>query len=96
MIQPSGKILVGGGTAATALLTDSNFLVARYNWDGTLDDSFGSGGFVTTPTAPGNADDEIYDIALWGDAKLVATGECDQPSTGRDVCLARYKVGESD
>ena len=96
VIQPSGKILVGGGTAATALLTDSDFLVARYNPDGTLDDSFGSGGFVTTPTAPGNADDEIFDIALQSDAKLVVSGECDQPATGRDVCVARYKAGEDD
>jgi hypothetical protein len=29
-------------------------------------------------------------------AKLVASGECEQPATGRDVCIARYKAGEAD
>jgi hypothetical protein len=37
-----------------------------------------------------------FDIALQSDAKLVASGECEQPSTGRDVCVARYKAGEDD
>jgi hypothetical protein len=49
-----------------------------------------------TPTAPGNADDEIWASGLQRDANLVAAGDCVQPSTGRDTCVARYKVGESD
>jgi uncharacterized delta-60 repeat protein len=96
VIQPTGKILVGGGTAVTEFFVDSDFMVARYNSDGSLDGSFGTGGIVVTPTAPGNADDEIFAIGLQSDAKLIAAGECVRPSTGRDVCLARYKVGESD
>jgi uncharacterized delta-60 repeat protein len=96
VIQPTGKIIVGGSTAATEFYVDSDFMVARYNPDGSLDGSFGTGGIVVTPTAPGSDDDEIFDIALRSDAKLVAAGECVQPSTGRDVCVARYKVGESD
>lgn len=71
-------------------------MLVRYNPDGSLDGSFGSGGIVVTPTAPGNADDEIFAIGLQHDAKLVAAGECDQPSTGRDVCVDRYKVGGDD
>jgi uncharacterized delta-60 repeat protein len=96
VIQTTGKILVGGSVAATALQVDSDFLVARFNADGSLDPSFGAGGIVRTPTAPGNADDEIFEIALQSDAKLVASGECVQAATGRDVCVARYKVGEAD
>ena len=96
VIQTSGKILVGGSVAATALGVDSDFLVARFNPDGSLDPSFGASGIVTTPTAPSNADDEIFELALQSDAKLVATGECVQSVTGRDVCVARYKVGEAD
>jgi uncharacterized delta-60 repeat protein len=96
VLQESGKILVGGGVAATAVTVDADFLVARFTPDGSLDPSFGSGGIVKTSTAPGNADDEIFEIALQSDAKLVASGECEQPSTGRDVCVARYKAGEAD
>jgi hypothetical protein len=45
-----------------------------------------------TPTAPGGADDEIYAMALQHPSKLIASGECDQPATGRDVCVVRYEL----
>jgi uncharacterized delta-60 repeat protein len=96
VIQPTGKIIVGGSTAPTEFLVDSDFMVARYNPDGSLDETFGSGGIAVTSTAPNNADNDIFAIGLQSDGKLVAAGECDQPSTGRDVCLARYKTGEDD
>jgi uncharacterized delta-60 repeat protein len=96
VLQETGKILVGGGVAATAVEVDGDFLVARFNPDGSLDPSFGTSGIVKTSTAPSNADDEIFEIALQSDAKLVAAGECEQPATGRDVCVARYKAGEDD
>jgi uncharacterized delta-60 repeat protein len=96
VLQASGKILVGGGVAATEVgAVDGDFLVARFNADGSLDRSFGTSGTVEISVAPDNADDEIFEIALQSDAKLVASGECVQPATGRDVCVARYKVGES-
>ncbi|MEV6578638.1 hypothetical protein AB0M92_10825 [Streptomyces sp. NPDC051582] len=93
VVQGDGTILVGGSTAPTAFLVDSDFLVARYRPDGSLDRRFGKDGFVVTHVAPGTADDEIYDIAPQGPGLLVASGECDRPTTGRDVCLARYLVG---
>jgi uncharacterized delta-60 repeat protein len=96
VLQENGKILVGGGVAVTAVEVDGDFLVARYNPDGSPDQSFGTGGIVRTSTAPGTADDEIFEIALQSDGKLVAAGECVQPATGRDVCVARYKVGDAD
>jgi uncharacterized delta-60 repeat protein len=95
-LQSDGKILVGGSTAPTALGVDDDFMVARYTPNGGLDGTFGSGGIVTTPTAPGTNSDLIFEIALQQDAKLVASGECDQGTTGLDVCVARYKVGEAD
>ena len=92
-VQHNGKILVGGSAAPTAFTFDSDFMVARFLPSGDLDTSFGQGGIAITPTAPGTADDEIFAMALQGGAKLVATGECDQPATGRDVCVVRYKLG---
>lgn len=96
VLQEDGTILVGGSTAPTEFLVDSDFLVARYRPDGALDRGFGQGGFVVTRTAPGAGDDEIYDIALQSPGLLVAAGECERPETGRDVCLARYRVGGHD
>ncbi|MER5600367.1 hypothetical protein [Streptomyces sp. NPDC002265] len=92
VLQADGRILAGGSTAATEFAVDSDFLLARFRDDGTLDRGFGRDGFVITRTAPGEADDEIFDIALQTPNRLVAAGECDQPSTGRDICLARYLV----
>lgn len=96
VIQPTGKILVGGSAAPTEVLVDSDFAVARYNADGSLDGTFGSGGIARTNTAAGSGADEIYAVALTSDSKLVVSGECDQGATGRDVCIARYKVGDGD
>ncbi|MFI5669881.1 hypothetical protein [Streptomyces sp. NPDC051704] len=93
VVQGDGTILVGGSTAPTEFLLDSDFLVGRYRPDGSVDRRFGKDGFVVTHVAPGTADDEIYDIAPQGPGLLVAAGECDRPTSGRDVCLARYLVG---
>ncbi|MFE5769436.1 hypothetical protein ACFQ7O_13885 [Streptomyces sp. NPDC056485] len=93
VVQGDGTILVGGSTAPTEFLVDSDFLVGRYRPDGSLDRRFGKDGFVVTHVAPGTADDEIYDIAPQAPGLLVAAGECDRPASGRDVCLARYLVG---
>jgi uncharacterized delta-60 repeat protein len=45
LVQPNGKILVGG-SASTAAKTPTQTALARYNSDGTLDTSFGTGGTV--------------------------------------------------
>src|SRR5262245_8095286 len=44
LVQPDGKILVGG----LATSTNEVFAVARYNIDGSLDSTFGTGGMVLT------------------------------------------------
>ena len=46
-LQPDGKIVVAGN-AQGADGTVSEFAVARFNANGTLDGSFGAGGKVTT------------------------------------------------
>jgi len=95
-VQHDGKIVVAGSAAPTAFTFDSDFAAARLLPDGTLDPLFGEGGIAVTPTAPGTADDEIFAAAFQGGAKLVASGECDQPATGRDACVVRYKLGDED
>src|SRR5437762_14381587 len=45
VIQSDGKILVAGWSDDNI---DADFAVARYNSDGTLDNTFGSGGKATT------------------------------------------------
>jgi len=94
VLEAGGAILIGGSAAPTAFTFDSDFMIARFHGDGSLDMTFGSGGMVKTPTGPDGADDEIWAIALQNESRLIASGECDQPLTGRDVCLVRYTLGD--
>ena len=63
LLQPDGKIVVGGNSSLTA-----SMVVARYNTDGTLDSTFGSGGkvFVDLPAVLG--------LAIQSDSKLLLAG----------------------
>jgi uncharacterized delta-60 repeat protein len=45
VVQPDGKIVVGGNSGG-------DFALARYTTDGILDTGFGHGGIVTTPLGP--------------------------------------------
>jgi uncharacterized delta-60 repeat protein len=66
----------------------SDFALARYNPDGNLDTSFGSGGKVTTDFGPLFAEG-AGDVAIQNDDKLVAAGGTGL--NGADFALARYK-----
>lgn len=103
-LQTDGKIVVTG----YAINGDnSNFALARYNADGSLDDgaaaditpgdSFGTTGKVTTDfsvsifTFPAVA----FDVALQSDGKIVAAGKAmggGAPTSSLDFALARYNA----
>jgi hypothetical protein len=46
MVQPNGKILVGGSTIGISERAPSTMVLVRYNSDGSLDTTFGAGGIV--------------------------------------------------
>jgi uncharacterized delta-60 repeat protein len=68
VLQPDGKILLGGAIHNTA----TGFCVVRLNANGTLDGSFGNGGAAIV--AFGDGPDFAYDLALQADGKIVAAG----------------------
>ena len=78
-----GRIVLAGQEGS--FLT--NFALARYNPNGSLDPTFGSGGKVTTDF-PGNQD-FAFSVAIQGDGKLVAAGYS-QVDFASDFALARY------
>ena len=85
-IQNDGKILVAGYARNES---NKNFALARYNIDGNLDSSFGSGGLQTTQVS--GADDEIESIAI-SNNKLYAVGYAqDADSAG---VVARYFLND--
>jgi uncharacterized delta-60 repeat protein/uncharacterized repeat protein (TIGR01451 family) len=83
-LQADGKIVAAGFADSGS---GSDFALARYNPDGSLDASFGTGGKVTTDFAGGS--DSAFGVALQADGKIVAAGFADSGSRG-DFALARY------
>jgi uncharacterized delta-60 repeat protein len=78
--QVDGK-LVAVGTAYNG--STSNFAVARYNVDGSLDNTFGNSGTVVTSF--GTQGDEAQDVAIQNDGKIVVAGR-----SAYHIALARY------
>lgn len=74
-VQDDGKIIVGG-TSQFGIPPNNNLLfsLARYKEDGTLDESFGTNGLVTTDVDTIGGNDEIFDIALDRYQRIVAVG----------------------
>ncbi|MER7197849.1 calcium-binding protein [Streptomyces sp. CB01635] len=83
-LQPDGKI-VAVGSSWRGYENCCWFTVARYNTNGTLDQSFGGGdGRVFTDFG---SPDEARDVAVQPDGKIVALG-----TSGGEAALARYNA----
>ena len=80
-IQTDGKIVVAG-------YSNQDFALVRYNTDGSLDTSFGTGGKVTTEVGSGTA--RAYSVAIQTDGKIVAAGY--STSGNQDFALVRYNT----
>ena len=76
-LQPDGKIIVAGSTTNTAVTTD--FAAARFNPDGTLDTTFGDGGYVSTDFHGGM--DRPYEVLVQGDGRIVLVGTAALPTS---------------
>ena len=87
LIQPDGKILVGG------YMVGSDFALARYDANGTLDTTFDTDGKVTTPI--GTSTDIAYGISLLSDGKILAAGYSLVTANGNDFSIARYNANGS-
>jgi uncharacterized delta-60 repeat protein len=72
VVQPDGKIIAVG--TAFNPVTSGDFAVARYNKNGSLDTTFGSGGKVTTNFSPFGSGDAASDVALQQNGKIVVGG----------------------
>ncbi|MFV2065673.1 MAG: pre-peptidase C-terminal domain-containing protein, partial [Pirellulales bacterium] len=67
---------------------NTDFLVMRYNEDGSLDTSFGNGGIVTTDFNGGH--DIARSVAIQDDGKIVVVGIAENGSDKNDFAVARY------
>jgi uncharacterized delta-60 repeat protein/uncharacterized repeat protein (TIGR01451 family) len=83
-LQEDGKVVVAGESRAGAA---GDFAVARYNADGTLDDSFGRGGRVVTDVSDGS--DGGYAVIVDPDGKIVVAG-VQRRHGNMDFAVLRY------
>ena len=81
LLQPDGRIVAVGLSSGAALVA------ARYDGNGSLDPTFGSGGRLVVPL-PGSFD--LADVVLQPDGKLVVAGTMPSaPFLSRDFALVR-------
>jgi len=88
-LQADGKIVIVGGT-----FTD--FVLARFNADGSPDASFDADGKVTTDMVS-NEQEEALGVAIQADGKIVVVGYTGAPGPGgpASFALARYNTNGS-
>jgi uncharacterized delta-60 repeat protein len=90
VLQPDGKIVVGGVTDAGG---SRDFALARYGTDGSLDAAFGRGGRMIANLRPLSTD-TVYSLALQPDGKILAGGTTFPDRVvlrpNADFILARY------
>lgn len=82
VIQSDGKIIVGG-------LINSDFGLARYNVNGSIDTGFSTSGVARTNFGTGL--DAVTSLAIQSDGRLVAGGYSTQ-GAGSDFAVARYNA----
>jgi uncharacterized delta-60 repeat protein len=97
-IQPDGKIVVAG-TASSADGTVSEFAVARFNTNGSLDATFGTGGKVTTNfvgVMQGGVSNPANAVLIQPDGKILVGGGASQcAKCVHRTALARYNTDGS-
>jgi uncharacterized delta-60 repeat protein len=84
VIQPDGKILVAGYSITAG---NRDFALARYNEDGTPDNSFSGDGKLVTDF--GSPSDIAMGLMVQPDKKIIAAGNYNF-NTNSDFALARY------
>ncbi len=86
-IQPDGKIVIAGITAG---IDFRDFLLIRFNTDGSVDTSFGNNGVVLSSVS--NGGDTTADLALQSDGKIVLGGYSFFNPTQSAFVLIRYNT----
>src|SRR5947208_1320082 len=90
-LQSDGKIIAAGTDFVDfnpGDMSNTDFALARYNPDGSLDTTFGNGGTVTTDFL-GNQDD-VFSVLIQPDGKIIAVGSANSPVDYYDFAAARY------
>lgn len=87
VIQPDGRIIIAGASYSQAA-NEQDFMVLRYNPDGTLDTTFSDDGWTLTDM--GANFDNAFDVILQPDGKIIVVGVAEHNGQA-DFAVARYQ-----
>ncbi len=91
VIQNDGKIVAAGYTISD----NSSFALARYNTDGSLDNTFSGDGKQTTRFSP-SSDNFANSVALQSNGKIIVAGYTNTGAgSNNDIAVARYNSNGS-
>jgi uncharacterized delta-60 repeat protein len=95
-IQSNGKIVLAGIVSKGRFEDLTDFAIARYNPDGSLDTSFGSGGRVTTDFF--GFSNKANAVVIQQDGRILVAGRADGSGIGPpfEFALARYDGNSFD
>ena len=85
-VQADGKIIAAGRAGNG---TDQDIALARYNADGSLDNSFSGDGLLVAPVGPGN--DEAIGVAVQPDGRILIAGYSGN-GTDDHITLERFNA----
>ena len=84
--QPDGKIILGG-------MNPYDYVLLRYNKDGSIDESFGNAGTMITDLG---GDEDVFAILTQPDGKILVTGaRSDYPGGGWRPYISRHNTNGS-
>ena len=89
-VDANDKIVVVGDVRNVSFITDFDWGIARYNTDGTLDSTFGTGGRVTVDFF--GSRDAANDVKIQTDGKIVAAGYARNGAQADNFAVARFDV----
>ncbi len=90
-IQPDGKIVVAGIAGFSATSNTSDFLVIRYNTDGSLDTTFDGDGIRIVDYGLGTVDDDYCrGVVIQPDGKIVVSGRALVTPTSYAAVVMRF------
>ena len=90
-IQQDGKIIACG----YAQNTNNQFIILRYNTDGTPDTNFGTSGIITTQIGSNTSNSQILCSAIQADGKIVVAGYYYDTNVATQIVIARYNTDGS-
>jgi uncharacterized delta-60 repeat protein len=85
-LQADGRIVIAGMTHIDSSNVSENLVLARYNSNGTLDNTLGGSGIVITDLGQNEVGN---DLAIQNDGKIIVAGKR-YNETASDVLLVRY------